>query len=374
MTTTRRLTLVIHSLRGGGAERVAAMLVSHWAERGDRVTLITLEPRQPDAYPVSDKVRWVALDLMRRSPTPFHAVWNNWRRVRGLRRAIRQSAPQIVVSHCDKTNVLVLLACKTLETPVVVVEHSNLRHHDVGRAWSWLRKRTYPRAAALVVLSEPSREPGKSLAAARPVFVIPNAVPPVSPATIRAARADLPADRRRTVVAMGRLSYEKGFDLLIRAFGSIAGEHPAWDLKILGEGDRRAELEGLVDELGLDRRVQLAGWIADPTADLCRADLYVMSSRYEASPLALQEAMACGLPAISFDCPTGPRDVVRHEVDGLLVPPGDVGQLAGAMGRLMAHSHQRARFASRAGEISGRFSPEEFFARWDAVLRLDVPG
>ena len=125
------------------------------------------------------------------------------------------------------------------------------------------------------------------------------------------------------VVAMGRLSPEKGFDLLIDAFARLAAQHADWRLEIAGEGPERDALQRQIDAAGLQPQVQLVGWVSDPERFLSRSALFVMSSRYEGFPVALLEAMACGVPVISFDCDSGPREIIRPDVDGVLVPAGD---------------------------------------------------
>jgi glycosyltransferase involved in cell wall biosynthesis len=181
-------------------------------------------------------------------------------------------------------------------------------------------------------------------------------------------KASAPPRPRRTLIALGRFGPEKGFDLLIDAFSRIAERHPWWDLWIWGDGPLRTELERQRDRLGLADRVFLPGRTSTPHEELRKADLFAMSSRREGFPMALGEAMACGLPAVSSDCPSGPRQIIRPDVDGLLVPPEDAQALASALSAVMGDDALRARLASRAPEVLERFGLEQIMARWEALL------
>ena len=172
---------------------------------------------------------------------------------------------------------------------------------------------------------------------------------------------------------MGRLARQKGFDLLIEAFSRIANQHPQWSVKILGEGPARASLKRLIAEKGLNGRVVLAGWEPDPDFVLKQSDLFVLSSRFEGFPNALLEAMACGLPSISFDCPSGPAEIIRDTIDGLLVPAEDIEALANTLDRVLGDDSLRQRLSAEAVHVVDRFSAERYFANWDAVLRREGP-
>jgi len=360
----RRVTMVIHALSGGGAERVFCTLANHWAETGRDVTVITLGTTETDVFPLAPRVRRVGLGLLRDSHGPSQQVANTVQRVRDLRQAIQEAGATRVVSFTDKMNVLTLLACWGGPWQVVIAERSDPRHQSLGTIWEWLRRRAYPRCGAWVVQTQSVARWARTWVGRRPVVVIPNAV--AGPA------AAIPPIEHRLprIVAMGRLSPEKGFDVLIRAFAQLAPWYPDWALQILGTGPERERLERLAETLGVRDNVHWAGWCDRPEAMLLDASVFVLPSRYEGFPNALLEAMACGLPCIASDCDSGPAEIIRDGVDGLLVPPDNVEALAQTLQQLVADQARRAALGRRAGDVAGRFSREAFFARWEAVLRL----
>lgn len=362
----RRLTLVVHSLASGGAERVLAAMANHWAAAGDAVTVITLDAAANDECELSSQVHRVGLDLMRESRHLIDAISWNYRRTRQLANAIRASEPDHVVSFTEKMNVLTLMACRGLGLDVVIAERTDARHHEIGRVWSAMRRLTYPWCRALVVQTARVRDHMRKILPRKPIYVIPNSVNAAcsSGAALKAA-----SPREYSVLGMGRLVPSKGFDVLIDAFSRIAPRHQDWNLVIAGKGPEQTALGERVRSLGSNGRVKLAGWFADPYDVLRSADLFVMSSRYEGFPNALLEAMAAGLPVVSFDCDSGPSEIIRDDVDGVLVPAGDAAQLEKAMDRLMSDESERRRLGERARDVVRRFSVQTYYRRWDAVLR-----
>lgn len=357
----RQLTLVIHSLEGGGAERTLAAMANHWAGAGDRVTLVTLAAPDNDAYELVASVNRVCLAGMQDSPNVLQAVSNNFQRLVRLRRAIREAKGDAVISFTDKMNVLTLLACVRLRQRVVICERVDPRRHAIGRCWSFLRRRTYAWCDTLVVQTEGVRDYFRRFVPDAKIRVVANAV---QAADDQAARVQ----REPWIIACGRLERQKGFDLLIESFAQISGKHPDWRLKILGEGSQRDSLVDQIHALGLEQSVELCGWIESPDAWLRKTELFVLSSRYEGFPNALLEAMAAGVPAVSFACDSGPSEIIRHEIDGLLVPADDVQQLAQAIDRMILNPKERAAFGQRALQVAERFSRDRFFERWESIL------
>lgn len=366
-----KLALVIYSLSEGGAERVMASMANHWSRKGADVSLVTLDTAATDRYPLDPRVRRVALGLSGDSANPIQGMASNLRRVLRLRQALRSLRPEAVICFMESTNVLTILATRGLGMKVVVMEHTNPEIHQVGRLWNTLRRWTYRFADRVGVLTERTRPWAETLTRPGAVFVLPNPIQ-ISPSGSAAETdlrtlANLPA-AAGILVSMGRLAPEKGFDLLIRAFAPLAEAHPHFHLVILGEGAERAALEAERDACGLDGRVHLPGRVENPMAYLRQADLFAMSSRYEGFPMALCEAMASGLPVVSFDCPTGPGEIIRDQVDGILVPPGDAQALTRAMGRLMGDAAARKAMGEQGPAGMRRFSEDRIMAEWDRLL------
>jgi glycosyltransferase involved in cell wall biosynthesis len=271
--------------------------------------------------------------------------------------------------------VLSILASIGLTCKILACEHIHPPRLRAGTVWHRLRRHSYPHAARVVALTEKSREWLQTHVPGCRLTVIPNAVSfplPVSEPTLPPERV-VPGHRRITL-AVGRLVKQKGFDLLIEAFAGTAMVHPDWDLVILGEGPERAALDGHVAALGVGHRVKLPGRAGNMADWYRRADLYVMSSRYEGFPLVLAEAMAHGCPAISFDCDTGPGDIIRDGVDGRLVRPvEDTMALSAALRQLMDDEALRKRMAKQALEVRERFSMARILGMWDRVF-MEIIG
>lgn len=178
-----------------------------------------------------------------------------------------------------------------------------------------------------------------------------------------------PLLKKLTLITAGRLIHTKGFDLLIRAFAMCAEVHPQWCLRIVGgDGDQKDALESLANTLGIADRVAFGGKSTNIVEEFVKADLFVLPSRYEGFPNTLLEAMACGLPVIAADCPSGPRDMVQHGVNGLLVPPENVDALAAALDELMSDAGKRVSLGNHALDVRERFSLEKIMEEWNAII------
>lgn len=373
----RHIALVISSLGAGGAERVLTILAAAWVDRGYRVTVLMLAGTdEPVHWPLDARVELRALGLLRVSRHVWQRLRNSWSRVRVLRRAIVATRPDMIVAFMDTANILTLAATLRLRIPVVVAEHNDPYHERLPRRLAIARRLLYRRAAAITVLTErAARYFGQRLASR--VHVIPNPIVAPDERLASGLGSDVSAEPVKPgvglVVAMGRLVRQKGFDLLLDGFAQAALDRPGLRLAIHGEGPDRAALEAHRERLGLAGRVSLPGITRDPAGMLSAADVFVLSSRWEGFPTVLGEAMALGLPVVAFNCPSGPAEMIRDGVDGLLVPPGDVPGLAKALLALVDDPALRNAMAARAPEIITRFGLDHIVELWEALFTdLDI--
>ncbi|MGO3742381.1 glycosyltransferase family 4 protein [Kerstersia sp.] len=363
----RRLLIFIHSLRGGGAERVAAELAAQWARRGWQVTVVTQTDTVDDAYPLQLGVRREVLGTAGSSGGGWNGMMANVRRLRRLRRLLQERKPDIVLGMMRTSSILAILAARGLPCRVLATEHTHPPAQPISRLWRWLRRRSYPKASRVVALTRSTANWLESHIPGTRTAVIPN--PVQWPLTDMSPWVAPPPAGRKVLLAVGRLHYLKGFDILLEAFANVADKHPDWDLWIAGEGNERTALDLALERLGLRGRVHLPGRVGNIGDWYQRADLYVLSSRVEGLSNTLLEAMASGCAVLACDCDTGPREIIQHEVDGVLVQPaGDSAALAQALDALMPDDERRARLAQAGLSVRERFSVESILGRWENLF------
>lgn len=372
-----RITLVIGGLTGGGAERVCVNLANAWVALGRQVTILTYaRSRVAPAYAVDPRVELRDIGWPRGAsyhelnPEKMAPVLRGLERadcfdlvaeiniIAILRQAIHDTAPDLVVTHIDLTNVRVLAAMLGTNMAVIACEHTDLNQLSMGK-WQRARQILYRQAAAVVAphvtIAEWLKQGGAK------AYAIPNPLVPPPPAPLRRSSS------RRRAVTLTRLSEEKRPALLVRAFAEVAGDFPEWDLEIYGAGHLHEYLAHLAEQLA-PGRIYLRGFVRDSYAVLEGADLFVSSSWIEGFGNAIWEALACGVPVVATDAGPAVRSLVRDGVDGLIVE-GAVSELAAAVASLMSDDARRQTFAERAPEVLTRYSLESSLNAWDALLK-----
>jgi len=331
----KTLALFLPSLAHGGAERVMLNIAIGLHQRGEfDIDLVLVEASGPYLEQArASGVRIVDLGCSRIISSLPAVV-----------RYLRKTRPVAVLSALDTTNLVMLWAARIARTNtrVIVSEHCNFSHALAGavtarsRLLPVLVSRFYPWADEIVSVSAGVADDlAQSTAVPREsMTVIVN--PVITPEVERAAQAEpehpwlAEGENVPVVLGIGRLTYQKNFQLLINAFSKLASDTPA-RLVILGEGEDRDDLEQQVESLGLTNWVDLPGFVQNPYAFMRKASLFALSSRYEGLPTVLIEALFCGAPVVSTDCPSGPREILLDGNIGALVPCENIDALAAAM-------------------------------------------
>lgn len=356
----------------GGTIRAAHNVAGHLAQQGFRVELISVfrvrdEPffgTFPDGVRASalDDRRTRAIPLLRRLPSVLvHPVenshnWNLWVDLRLARRLRRRTG--VLITTRPSLN---LIAADLKPPGLLTIGTEQVNLDTWGPRLQAAMARLYPRLDALVTLTEQDRAAyAELLRDTTRLESIPN--------TTRALGGPEPELTAPVVVGVGRLAPQKGFDVLIEAFGIAVAHHPDWTLRIFGGGALHGALQAQIENRELTAKVQLAGPTNDLGAELANASIFALSSRREGFPLVLLEAMSKGIAVVSFDCPTGPAEVIEDHVNGLLVDHGDKAAFARALQELMEDEALRKRLGAAAAATASRYTMDVIGPRWETLI------
>lgn len=328
----RKFAFFAPSMAGGGAERAILRLAGGVASRGFEVHLVLAQADGPFMVDVPDDVRVVDLQA-KRVLTSLPA----------LVRYLRRERPDAIASVLDYANILAVWARRLAGRPriAIVIEQNTISQSSSNSLTA--RGRMMPRLAWLFyrwadhivgnsegVTDDLRRVLGEGVSSR--LHTIYN--PIVTEDLVAKARVEPRhrwfSDDTPVLVAVGRLNPQKDYETMLRAFAKATATHEA-RLLIFGEGPERPALQSLIVELGLEGSVELPGFTSNPYSSVAAACAYVMSSRWEGLPTVLVEALYCGTPVISTDCPSGPREILDGGRYGRLVPVGDAGALGDAM-------------------------------------------
>ena len=368
--------LLEHAWGVGGTIRTSFNLASHLAERWDVEIVSARRSREapflafPPGVPVTalddrTKPRGLVARLLGALPSvlihpydyayPRATLWTDVELIRKL----RSLSSGVLIGTRPAYN---LVVARLAPPGVVRIAVENMNFHSHRRRLARDMRRELGRFDAIVVLTGDDERDYRHELGSAPTRVerIPNALPELGGGTA--------ALEEKAVVAAGRLTGQKGFDLLIQAFATVARDRPEWQLRIYGDGSQRSELERQIAELELGGSVRLMGATSDIGEELARGSVFALSSRFEGFGMVLVEAMSKGLPVVSFDCPRGPREIVDDGVDGVLVPNGDVDAFARALLDLTGDDERRRALGAAGLAKSRNYEIGPIGARWDALL------
>ena len=369
-TYQMKIVNCIHSIYNpGGMERVLLNKVKYLVERNYDVTIVTTDQHGLEPfYPFPEGVRMIDLDINYSDDNgkPFFRKFIGYLKKRRLHKKrlktlLEQIKPNVVdcfyPGECSFVPGLKDGSAKIME-----LHQSKLFHHQYNRSGlmgladkvrAKMDDKLVRKFDRFVVLTEEDAQMWGDIPGMR---VIPNAAN-----FIADKYSDCSAKR---VIAVGRLDYQKGFDRLIMAWEKVHEIIQDWRLDIFGQGEWKDMLQKMIDERGLQDCIKLNAPTKNIGAEYANSSMLVMSSNYEGFPMVMIEAMACGLPVVSFDFKCGPRDIINHEQNGLLVPNGDIQGLADAMIRVMQDDNLRKEMGMNARKVVEKYSEEEVMKKW----------
>ncbi len=364
--------MFIGALGAGGAERTLIVLAEGFQHRGHDVTVLTWINQEADFYTVPASVKHVRADI------PKNVVSTRWydvpgliRRLYAVRKSIQRTQPDVVISFLDGNNEIFLLSSIAEKYRKILSCQIDIeRHEHFNPRWNTLRNLIYRWADKIVFLDKEQASRASLKSPSWQCIGIPNPVMEIDTSPDEQAKIIIEKILEYPIrlVAMGRLENQKGFDLLLEAFKRINQNFSKAVLVILGEGQLRGDLQEQVKRLGLSENVFMPGQIQKPHSVIKICDIFVFSSRYEGQGLALVEAMACGVPAVSFDCPSGPSSIIRNHVDGVIVPPEDFMTLAKEANKLLDDKKTRLEYAGEARKVRDRYSTVKICSQWEELF------
>lgn len=354
-----KIVFINSHLGGGGAERVITLMANYWAEAGHEVYLMTLAKRStPCAYPLHEKVNRVSAQDNAKGRWALLKLFD-------FRRNLAQLSPDVVISFQDETNILTRIVTIKLNCPLIIAERNHPEYLPLSWYYKIARRILYPLCDCLVVQTRSIHDWFSARGYSLPMKIIPN---PILDVDDRVSLANEIQIGNNAIVTVGRLTKAKGHDRLIDIFKKVVQKRPEWKLYIAGEGPCRFKLEQRIAEYGIKGNLVLLGQVENPIAILKQAKIFVFTSYWEGFPNALCEAMAAGLAVVSFDCPSGPADIIEHEKNGMLIPKDDEDRFETALIALIEDCDMREGLGREAIKIKEKLSIGRIMEMWERVI------
>ncbi|MFW2440316.1 MAG: glycosyltransferase family 4 protein [Arenicellales bacterium] len=354
-----KITLFDSMIGSGGAERVLTTMANELVEAYD-VSVVTFQSGPEDVfYEINNRVDVRYLDLLKKSKGVFDAIRGNLRRIKVLRQEIKALDPDVIVSFLPENNILVTLSCLGCKKPIILSEHTDPIGTKLGKAWDILRQLVYRKADTIVVLTSSAKKYFESRFRV-PVVEIPN------PVYLPAEKEDeeiveIPGPY---IITIGRLVKNKRAGDIISAFSQIKNEYMEWRLVIVGDGPLKEGLLELARKLGVGERVIFTGLVRSPERLLKNAEMFVSASITEVFPMAICEAMVCGVPVIVREYSESVKDIIVDKKSGVLVKKHSQESLVTAIKDLMDDQKRRKELGLEAKIAMRKFAPDVVMSRW----------
>ncbi len=365
----------IPSLEGGGAERVMVEIISHINRERIKPVLVLLYPYENSPYRDFIPRGLKLIVVQRKSDSSIDKL----RQYAGFLRAVFREKPHVIVSMLTHSNIMAISAGLLFRKKIIIGEHITLSEAaktKAGRRMLWfsttlLVKIFYRFSDKIIAVSE-----GVKADLVGEFNILPPNVEVIHNPTDLKCISELcnnPVahvffrEGVPVILSVGRLVAQKGFEILLKAFSNVIKEMDA-RLIILGEGPEKESLSRLANELAITEKVSFLGFQNNPYKFISKADVFVLSSRYEGLPMVVLEAMACDTPVVSTDCKSGPREILQDDKYGVLVPTDDIDALSRAVLKLLKDKVLRERFSRLGKERVKDFAVEKITSEYEEMI------
>jgi len=352
-----KLVILVYDIHfGGGVERVTVNMSNHLVEIGYQVTILSLSRCKPsNLFTIDNRV---TIDYLNFNFENGFNLPQKIASVNKVNRYFRKCTDRTIILGIGTTYPSLILALLFKRKNLITIGCQHCSYVSAKHIWYFLRNLIYYRLDALVSLTKQDLPKLKNLN--KNSFVIPNSVSffPEKPAQLK----------NKIILAVGRMDFNKGYDLLLDVFEKITLSHPTWILRIIGDGPLREKIILRVEASGLKDRVVILSTTNQIIHQYLQASVYMMTSRTEALPMVMLEAQACGLPIVSFNCETGPSDIINNGIDGYLIDDYNIDQMNLKVSELCADFDKRKKFGQNARKNVEKFLPDQVFNKWESLF------
>lgn len=357
----KKICFLIGNLNNsGGTERVTSLIANALAQKNFQVSILSLADGKQSFFELEPDIKTYSLypEKISFKKNFLGAVWL-------IRRFVTQNQIDTLVVVDSISCVFTVPALFGLKVKHICWEHFNfkvnlgVKYRDIGRKWA-AKYCDY-----VVTLTKRDKELWEQGIKNIKAKIIPIANP--SPFEVQ---ENIPSVDYKTILCVGRLTYQKGFDLLITAWAKVAQQVPDWKVIIVGSGEDEIMLKQMAKDFAVEDSIVFAGQQSNMDQFYRKASFFCMSSRFEGLPMVLLEAQSYGLPIVAFDCDTGPAEIVQHNINGLLVESGNINGLTNSLLELINLSNiQYEKMSSNAVENSVKYSVNPILKQWLSIIK-----
>ncbi|MFV0588589.1 glycosyltransferase family 4 protein [Bacteroides reticulotermitis] len=365
----------------GGIERIFIDKINYLAENlGYKIYIVTWEQgTHPIIHPLSPKATHIDLGILFYKEYTYTFIKRMWAHrqmeklfFKKIQDLVSDTQADIVIGASCEFPTMVGMNLLGNSVRTILESHSmrksiekdieGVKNPFTRLAFRWKNKQLHRLVQQMSAFVTLTRNDARDWSEITDAIVIPNLLHYYPP------ELTINTSTHKRVISAGRLTEQKGYDLLLATWSIVHQQHPDWTLEIYGDGEDREMLSKQIEEKSLQTAVYLHHATPDIYDKYKQSDFYVMSSRWEGFGLVLAEAMSCGIPCVSFDCPHGPSDIIKNGEDGLLVENGNVEQLAKNIGYLIEHEDIRMEMGRKARENVKRYLPENVMPQWQKLF------